>query len=87
MRKVPRPPPCKSADADNFGYHMSLVEDHVRVAHEYLDYLHNARGILGSPTAEILDEMRAKYMILGSFASTMSTALSRSSPSRPRTRC
>jgi hypothetical protein len=25
------------ADAENFGYHMSLVEEHVRAAHEYLD--------------------------------------------------
>ena len=26
------------ADAENFGYHMSVVEDHVRAAHEYVDY-------------------------------------------------
>ncbi len=43
------------ADAENFGYHMSLVEDHVRAAHEYLDSSNTAIRIFGSPTAEILD--------------------------------
>jgi quinol monooxygenase YgiN len=46
------------ADAENFGYHMSLVEDHVRAAHEYLDSSNTAIRIFGSPTAEILDQMR-----------------------------
>ena len=46
------------ADAENFGYHMSLVEDHVRAAHEYLDDANMAIRIFGSPTAEILDQMR-----------------------------
>ena len=46
------------ADAENFGYHMSLVEDHVRAAHEYLDSSNTAIRIFGSPTAEILDRMR-----------------------------
>ena len=45
------------ADAENFGYHMSLVADHVRAPYEYLDYLRNALGILAPPTAEILDQM------------------------------
>jgi hypothetical protein len=46
------------ADAENFGYHMSLVEDHVRAAHEYLDSSNTAIRVFGSPTAEILDQMR-----------------------------
>src|SRR6266508_2167988 len=46
------------ADAENFGYHMSWVEDHVRAAHEYLDSSNTAIRIFGSPTAEILDQMR-----------------------------
>jgi Antibiotic biosynthesis monooxygenase len=46
------------ADAENFGYHMSLVEDHVRAAHDYLDDSNTAIRIFGSPTAEILDQMR-----------------------------
>ncbi|HZC99053.1 MAG TPA: hypothetical protein VFA46_02320 [Actinomycetes bacterium] len=46
------------ADAENFGYHMSVVEDHVRAAHEYLDYSNMAIRIFGSPTAAILDQMR-----------------------------
>jgi hypothetical protein len=46
------------ADAENFGYHMSLVEEHVRAAHEYIDYSNTAIRILGSPTAAILDQMR-----------------------------
>jgi quinol monooxygenase YgiN len=46
------------ADAENFGYHMSLVEDHVRAAHEYVDYSNVAIRIFGSPTAAILDQMR-----------------------------
>jgi len=46
------------ADAENFGYHMSVVEDHVRAAHEYLDSSNTAIRIFGSPTAEILDQMR-----------------------------
>ena len=37
---------------------MSLVEDHVRAAHEYLDYLHSALWDPRPPTAEILDQMR-----------------------------
>ena len=27
------------ADAENFGYHMSVVQDHVRAAYEYVDYV------------------------------------------------
>jgi hypothetical protein len=46
------------ADAENVGYHMSLVEDHVRAAHEYLDGANMAIRILGAPTAAILDQMR-----------------------------
>jgi hypothetical protein len=46
------------ADAENFGYHMSLVEDHVRAAHEYLNDANMAIRIFGSPTAAILDQMR-----------------------------
>ena len=46
------------ADAENFGYHMSLVEEHVRAAHEYLDGTHMAIRIFGSPTEAILDQMR-----------------------------
>jgi hypothetical protein len=46
------------ADAENFGYHMSVVEDHVRAAHEYVDYANAAISIFGSPTAAILDQMR-----------------------------
>ena len=46
------------ADAENFGYHMSLVEDHVRAAHEYLEDANMAIRIFGSPTAAILDQMR-----------------------------
>jgi hypothetical protein len=46
------------ADADNFGHHMSLVEDHVRAAHEYVDYANAAIRIFGSPTAAILEQMR-----------------------------
>jgi hypothetical protein len=46
------------ADAENFGYHMSLVEDHVRAAHEYLDSSNTTIRIFGFPTAEILDQMR-----------------------------
>jgi hypothetical protein len=46
------------ADAENFGYHMSLVEDHVRAAHEYLGAANMAIRIFGSPTAAILDQMR-----------------------------
>jgi hypothetical protein len=46
------------ADAENFGYHMSVVEDHVRAAHEHVDYATAAIRIFGSPTAAILDQMR-----------------------------
>jgi hypothetical protein len=46
------------ADAENFGYHMSLVEEHVRAAHEYLDGTNMAIRIFGSPTEAILDQMR-----------------------------
>jgi hypothetical protein len=46
------------ADAENFGYHMRLFEDHVRAAHEYLNDANMAIKIFGSPTAEILDQMR-----------------------------
>jgi quinol monooxygenase YgiN len=46
------------ADAENFGYHMSLVEDHVRAAYEYLDGTNMAIRIFGSPTEAILDQMR-----------------------------
>ena len=46
------------ADAENFGYHMSLVEEHVRAAHEYLDGANMAIRIFGSPTEAILDQMR-----------------------------
>jgi hypothetical protein len=46
------------ADAENFGYHMSLVEDHVRAAHDYLNDANMAIRIFGSPTAAILDQMR-----------------------------
>jgi hypothetical protein len=46
------------ADAENFGYHMSVVEDHVRAAHEYVDYATAAIRIFGSPTAAILEQMR-----------------------------
>jgi hypothetical protein len=46
------------ADAENFGYHMSVVEDHVRAAYEYIDWATAAVGIFGSPTAAILDQMR-----------------------------
>jgi Antibiotic biosynthesis monooxygenase len=46
------------ADAENFGYHMSLVEDHVRAAHEYLNDANMAIRIFGFPTAAILDQMR-----------------------------
>jgi hypothetical protein len=46
------------ADAENFGYHMSVVEDHVRAAHEYLDGTSIVIKVLGTPTAEILDQMR-----------------------------
>jgi len=46
------------ADAENFGYHMSVVEDHVRAAHEYVDYATAAIRIFGSSTAAILDQMR-----------------------------
>jgi hypothetical protein len=35
-----------------------LVEDHIRAAHEYVDYATAAIRIFGSPTAEILDQMR-----------------------------
>jgi hypothetical protein len=46
------------ADAENFGYHMSLVEEHVRAAHEYLGGTNMAIRIFGSPTEAILDQMR-----------------------------
>ena len=46
------------ADAENLGYHMSVVENHIRAAHEYLDYSNMTIRIFGSPTAEILDQMR-----------------------------
>jgi hypothetical protein len=46
------------ADAENFGYHMSVVEDHIRAAYEYVDYANAAVRIFGSPTAAILDQMR-----------------------------
>jgi hypothetical protein len=46
------------ADAENFGYHMSVVEDNIRAAHEYVDYANAAIRIFGSPTAAILDQMR-----------------------------
>jgi hypothetical protein len=46
------------ADAENLGYHMSLVEEHVRAAHEYLDGANMAIRIFGSPTEAILDQMR-----------------------------
>ena len=46
------------ADAENFGYHMSLVEDHVRAAHEYLDSSGMRMQLFGSPTEAILDQMR-----------------------------
>jgi hypothetical protein len=46
------------ADAENFAYHMSLVEDRIRAAHEYVDYSKVAIRIFGSPTAEILEQMR-----------------------------
>ncbi|HEY3009943.1 MAG TPA: hypothetical protein VGJ63_18020 [Micromonosporaceae bacterium] len=46
------------ANAENLGYHMSVVENHVRAAHEYLDSSNMTIRIFGSPTAEILDQMR-----------------------------
>jgi hypothetical protein len=46
------------ANAENLGYHMSVVENHIRAAHEYLDYSNMTIRIFGSPTAEILDQMR-----------------------------
>jgi hypothetical protein len=46
------------AKAENLGYHMSVVENHIRAAHEYLDYSNMTIRIFGSPTAEILDQMR-----------------------------
>jgi hypothetical protein len=46
------------ADAENFGYHMSVVEDHIRAAHEYVDYATAAIRIFGSPTAAILEQGR-----------------------------
>ncbi len=46
------------AEADNFGYHMELVEDHIRAASEYLDFSSMSVQLFGSPTETILDQMR-----------------------------
>ena len=46
------------ADAENLGYHMSVIQDHVRAAYEYIDNSDTAIRIFGSPTAEVLDQMR-----------------------------
>ena len=46
------------ADAENLGYHMGVIQDLVRAAYEYIDHSNTAIRIFGSPTAEVLDQMR-----------------------------
>ena len=46
------------ADAANLGYHMSVIQDHVRMAYEYIDQSNTIIRIFGSPTPEILHQMR-----------------------------
>lgn len=46
------------ADADNMGFHMELVADHIRTAAEYLDWTSMSIQIYGSPSDAVLEQMR-----------------------------
>ncbi len=54
------------ADADNMGFHMDLVGEHVRAAAEYLDFSTMSIRIYGSPSGAVLEQMR---QLAGSGAS------------------
>jgi hypothetical protein len=47
------------ADAENMGFHMGLVADHIQEVMEYLDPSFMSIRIFGSPTEAVLDQMRA----------------------------
>ena len=46
------------ADADNMAYHMELIGDHIRKAHEYLDFSTMSIQVVGSPGDALLDNLR-----------------------------
>ncbi len=46
------------ADAENLGYHMKLVEDHIREAAEYIDWSSMSIQLFGSPGQAVLEQMR-----------------------------
>lgn len=46
------------ADADNMAFHMDLVGDQIRSAAEFLDFSTMSVQIYGSPTDQILNQMR-----------------------------
>jgi UDP-N-acetylmuramoylalanine-D-glutamate ligase len=46
------------ADAENMGYHMELVGEHIQEAAQYLDFASMTLQIFGSPTEAVLDQMR-----------------------------
>jgi len=45
-------------DPESMLLHMQLVEDHIRVAHEFLDFTKMAISIYGTPNEAVLEMMR-----------------------------
>lgn len=46
------------ADAENMAFHMQLLGDHIRGAAEFLDWDSMAIRIYGTPSEEVLEQMR-----------------------------
>jgi len=46
------------ADADNMAHHMQLVGDHIQESGQYLDFESMSIRIFGSPSEEVLEQMR-----------------------------
>ncbi|MDP8975651.1 MAG: antibiotic biosynthesis monooxygenase [Actinomycetota bacterium] len=46
------------ANAENMAFHMQLIEDRIRAAGRYLDVDSYAIRIYGTPTPELLEQMR-----------------------------
>jgi len=45
-------------DAENMAFHMGLIADHVQQARDYLDFSKMNIQIYGTPTEDVVDQMR-----------------------------